>query len=284
MQSPLLDILIPTFNRVEHLNRLLAQLESAVQGLSSPSAVRIIVSDNASVDSTHSSVVRWQQRMPNWQLVSQQHNIGMMRNFEFLIRQSTATYCWLIGDDDELLPSFSLENLLRKLTQVQPALLIFAPTEDQPLFAGGSTFSNSRAFVEAMSVEDPDFLRRHTWITANVFMRESFDANFARVNRKSWYLHMYGIFRGIRDNDRSVVVQAGSAVRPSAQPGVREANFPNAKLMRWEWAKYFYFLARDYSLPALRHHARKWDPGAVFKLRSAWQSTAEAVRRFARQR
>jgi len=256
-----LQICIPTFNRAVHLDRLLGQVNQAVSNSCSSLEVGVFVSDNASTDSTLEVLQKWRSLMPAWKLVSQDSNIGMMANFQFLIENSASRYCWLVGDDDELADSFSLTEVLSALDSFSPGLMIFKPSCEPSPFDSSVLFEHAKSYVRHVTKEDPDFLRRHTWITANIFRRESFDLECADTHREGWYAHMYGIFRGLRKSKEGVLVWVGAGAHPSERPGGREENFPNTKLIRHEWFKYFKFLAFDFWQPKLWAYARSWHPG-----------------------
>ena len=121
----LLSILVPTYNRAAYLERLLVRLEEQLQ-LVSTHLVQVIISDNSSTDDTTSVVHRFSERNKNWIFLSNSSNKGADFNLLSLIRFSSGTYRWIIGDDD--LPRHGLLPLLIDLIRLNSASLIYLPS------------------------------------------------------------------------------------------------------------------------------------------------------------
>lgn len=121
----LLSILVPTYNRAGYLERLLERLEEQLQFVST-NLVQVIISDNSSADDTPSVVHRFSERNSNWIFLSHSSNMGADFNLLSLIRFSTGTYRWIIGDDD--LPRHGLVPLLINLLQLDSPSLIYLPS------------------------------------------------------------------------------------------------------------------------------------------------------------
>lgn len=99
----LISILIPTYNRDVFLD---ASLEVLVpQVLEYENLVEIIISDNASVDNTE-EIVKKYSSIITIKYNKNKENIGFAKNFEFLIRESSGQYIYLMGDDDIVSPNF----------------------------------------------------------------------------------------------------------------------------------------------------------------------------------
>jgi glycosyltransferase involved in cell wall biosynthesis len=98
----LLAICIPTFNRAEMLRSALYSIAPQIQEFSRE--VELIVSDNNSTDNTE-EVVMWAQQLCPIQYHRNTKNIGATNNFILLTTQlAKSDYCWLLGDDDFILP------------------------------------------------------------------------------------------------------------------------------------------------------------------------------------
>jgi len=265
----LLDVCIPTFNRADHLDSLLSSLSAALRFGNLGEAVRIRVSDNSSLDHTQEVLSKWRVKEPNWDLSSRNHNVGMMRNFEHLISSSSAKFTWLLGDDDELLSKDSLLHIVNALRQEDPLLIVLTSDDDARLKRGsyGGRFYNSDSFISFVSSIDPDFLRRHTWISANIFRREVFDLDYARENLDGWYMHMYGLFRGLSKTQGKILLLEAGAVQPSNSQGYREKSFPDHVEIKLEWRRYFMFLSRQFKEPSLAFFSKQWEPGVASYLR-----------------
>lgn len=64
--------------------------------------LEVIVSDNCSTDATQSAIKRIGIRHPVIKYYRQDVNIGMIANFEFVLRKATGKYFMWVADDDEL--------------------------------------------------------------------------------------------------------------------------------------------------------------------------------------
>ena len=98
----LLTIGIPTYNRSDHLNARLLDLEKL--GYFNHPEVQIIIHDNDSTKKEHCLAVRnIQKRVTNLELIESSPNIGMVKGCQKII--SMAKGCWitLLGDDDPII-------------------------------------------------------------------------------------------------------------------------------------------------------------------------------------
>jgi abequosyltransferase len=113
--APLLTIAVPTFNRADHLANLLALLEPQLAVLPQ---VELLVSDNASSDSTSQVIADAQQRFiaTGAQLTSHRHhvNIGADANFASCYRRARGHFLWICGDDDLIVPG-AIEQVISHL-------------------------------------------------------------------------------------------------------------------------------------------------------------------------
>ncbi|MBK7313057.1 glycosyltransferase family 2 protein [Candidatus Aalborgicola defluviihabitans] len=105
-----LSICIATFNRAtyigETLNSILSQLDSNVE---------LIVVDGASPDSTGEVMRDYANRYPQVRYFKEQENSGVDRDYDKAVGYASGEYCWLMTDDDLLLPG-SVATVLSKLT------------------------------------------------------------------------------------------------------------------------------------------------------------------------
>lgn len=115
IQEPLLSICIPTFNRAETLRSCLLNVCS--QALQQDELMEVVVCDNASTDRTHQVVTDLQLRWPMIKYFANENNIGMLRNIDRVIRHANGQLCWLLGDDDIVLP-YALEKIIEAIGEV----------------------------------------------------------------------------------------------------------------------------------------------------------------------
>jgi glycosyltransferase involved in cell wall biosynthesis len=100
MSSPLVTIVIPTYNRADSF--LPGALQSAIrQGYES---LEVLVVDNASTDDT-AEVVRAHDH-PGLRYIRQPNNVGPFRNFQRGLAEATGEYVLFLCDDDRLDPDF----------------------------------------------------------------------------------------------------------------------------------------------------------------------------------
>lgn len=110
MNKKKLTIAIPTYNRVTTLKKCLDQL------LEQPgiNKTEILVSDNASTDSTQEFMQEYAKEHSMVQYHRNSENIGPDRNFLKCYELATSEYVYLLSDDDILLPDV-LETILEAL-------------------------------------------------------------------------------------------------------------------------------------------------------------------------
>ena len=110
----LLTICIVTFNRAAFLEVLLSSILVNFNILETSSVeVDILVSDNASTDTTPDIVERYMKLLP-LTYNRNETNLGFDGNLMVATRMATGKYIWLMGDDDALIDG-SLKYLVRFL-------------------------------------------------------------------------------------------------------------------------------------------------------------------------
>ena len=95
-----LSICIPTCNRAEYLPVMLDSIfkQAVFDG------VEVVVSDNNSYDDTARVVKEYQALYKNLFYYKNDINVGFDRNVLNCISRAKGKYCWILGDDDALLP------------------------------------------------------------------------------------------------------------------------------------------------------------------------------------
>lgn len=119
MTQALLTIIVPTYNRVVFVERLLGALE---QDLADLKQVRVVVGDNASTDDTPRVIHACQARQPSWVFLRHASNLGPEENFCRCLEQVKTPYFWIMGDDD-LPRQGSIQAVLVLLRAHRPDLL-----------------------------------------------------------------------------------------------------------------------------------------------------------------
>lgn len=98
---PLVSIGVPTYNRVDRLERsielMLAQDYSDIE---------VVVSDNASTDGTRDFCEALARRDPRVRYYRQPRNLGPIANYQEVLRLATGEFYMNLADDDDLDPTY----------------------------------------------------------------------------------------------------------------------------------------------------------------------------------
>jgi len=122
--NDILTIAIPTYNRLETLERVLVQLK-----IQSDQDFEIIVSDDASPNSkvVISMLEKYKVLMPNLRINKNGKNLGFSGNVLKLFELATSRYIWFICDDDDVLPD-AVKNVKLTLQKYEPVVAVFNHT------------------------------------------------------------------------------------------------------------------------------------------------------------
>lgn len=127
-----LSICIPTLNRAafigETLDSIVAQLEPGVE---------IVIVDGGSTDGTDSVVARYVERFPCIRYVRRGEdvkasNAGFDRDCSYAVEISDAPHCWLMTDDDVLLPG-AVASVLEQVRYGHDLVIVSCEVRDLKL-------------------------------------------------------------------------------------------------------------------------------------------------------
>jgi len=104
--QPKLSIGIPVFNGEKFLHQCFNSLLSQTF-----TDFELIISDNASTDSTSNICKEYSKKFKNFRYIRQDKNIGMKSNFFYVLQKASCDYFIWVGIDDILLPDFLKKNL-----------------------------------------------------------------------------------------------------------------------------------------------------------------------------
>jgi len=152
MSSPLLTIVVPTYNRAECLSLLLTTLTVELRELEDK--VTVIVGDNASTDHTPAVTGAFKTANPAAEILRHSENLGPEENFCRCIDHVESRFFWIIGDDD-LPKSGVLRRIVYLLQHEDPDIL----------------YLNSEWMPHITSADDGELV---TTLTAKVLSREEF--------------------------------------------------------------------------------------------------------------
>ncbi len=117
MTKPVLSICIPNYNRAE---LLLNNLRSI--GKQATNKIEVVITDDCSTENILESINTTKKEFPKLKLNFQinQKNLGFDKNVLHVINQANGKYCWLLSNDDELIPG-AIKSVL-DLVHKQPKL------------------------------------------------------------------------------------------------------------------------------------------------------------------
>ena len=106
LSESLLTIGMPVFNGEKTISKSIDSLLKQTFD-----DFKLIISDNASTDSTQKICEEYAKKDNRIQYIKQKKNIGQLSNFNFLLNNSTTKYFMLAADDDIWDPHFVKKNL-----------------------------------------------------------------------------------------------------------------------------------------------------------------------------
>jgi abequosyltransferase len=201
-QRPLLSICIPTYNRAGFLRECLSSLDPTDLG----SAVEIVVSDNASTDTTLEVLEAFKATLPLRYIV-QSENLGPDRNFDAVITAAQGEYCWLLGSDDAVEPH-GVSKLVAALSSRPADIIQFgyvqADLHLRPLHRAapptGHVGATTQALEEHLAAQ-PNMSLLFTFISAYAFRRSVWidRQELIRTWVDSFYIQMFAMHRALAD-------------------------------------------------------------------------------------
>ncbi len=172
MTRPLLAICIPTYDRAEHLGRLLDRLHAE---LGDATDVIVLVSDNGSPDATPDVLAEAASRMPTLRTHRQPENLGALGNHVWLVENAPdCDYLWLFGDDDA--PEPGAIGYIRELLEAHRPAWLHLP--HRFVHPDGSVKVDSRRPDRLETHADPGrmWVAQYHWLTflsASVVRRDA---------------------------------------------------------------------------------------------------------------
>jgi abequosyltransferase len=113
MKSPILSICIPNYGRPEFLAK---NIEAIAKQNSSQ--IEIVITDDASPDNIKKIIVDFKKKYPKVNIRFKKHstNQGFDKNVLSVIRFARGKYCWLLSNDDQILPK-AISKITKVITQ-----------------------------------------------------------------------------------------------------------------------------------------------------------------------
>lgn len=156
MSSPLLSICINTKNRSVFLKETLDSIINQID-----SRVEIVVVDGASTDDTCSLMQAYTSQNPFVKYFRSQTHLGIDDGYDAAVEYAAGTYCWLLPDDDLIMPG-ALEHVLSNIKTSVDLIVV-----NMDLFTKDLRLNLNQPFFKLNkdrlyhSVEFEDFLSEH---------------------------------------------------------------------------------------------------------------------------
>jgi abequosyltransferase len=206
---PLLTLAIPTYNRSKFLRQLLDSLRE--QALSDK-RLELLISDNASTDSTASLVEEEIRSGLAIEYIRNDANIGPDANFLQCYERARGKYVWVMGDDD-ILAQGAIPRLLAYLAKDEYDIVYLAPFgfsgEEVDPKSYHAAAPNARAFESASP-----FVRRvyvsFAMISANIVNKdrvETVDHKAFSTLIGSNLIHLSWLFTALREHRKSLFIE-----------------------------------------------------------------------------
>ena len=111
--APLLSVCIATYKRGEYIGQTLESILTAL-----PAEVEIVVVDGASPDRTCDVVAPMAAMHSRLRYFREESNSGLDGDYDKAVRYARGRHCWLMSDDDLLIPS----AMVRVMEALEPSL------------------------------------------------------------------------------------------------------------------------------------------------------------------
>lgn len=117
MESKTIDILLATYNGEKYLK---PQLDSILA--QTYSNFRLIISDDLSSDNTRKILEEYSKKDNRIFLYFQEKNLGVIKNFEFLLKKVEAEY-YMFSDQDDIWKESKIEKSIKKIEETKSDLV-----------------------------------------------------------------------------------------------------------------------------------------------------------------
>lgn len=103
MNTPILSICIPTYNRSVYLRDCLESIKIQLDDDTTLlEVIEVVISDNCSTDDTEKVAEQYRPFFKNFTYGKNETNVGFDMNVVAVVTKATGTYCWYLGDDDTI--------------------------------------------------------------------------------------------------------------------------------------------------------------------------------------
>ena len=111
------DILLATYNGEQYLREQLDSILRQTYG-----DFRLLISDDCSTDETRNILREYKRKDNRIVLYFQKNNLGVVKNFEFLMKRVTSEY-FMFSDQDDIWKDFKIEKSIQKIKETNSDLI-----------------------------------------------------------------------------------------------------------------------------------------------------------------
>lgn len=148
----------------------------------------LLISDNASTDSTSNICKEYSKKFKNFQYFKQKNNMGMKWNFNFILEQARCDYFIWVAMDDILLPDFLKKNI--EILELEQNL-VGSVSKINPYDSDDLKISNTDQFFQNITKQ----LRKRFRNRDTYSIKGSYDEKVKFYLKKSTCQIIYGIFK-----------------------------------------------------------------------------------------
>jgi glycosyltransferase involved in cell wall biosynthesis len=212
MTSIKLSVCIATRNRGDFIGETLASIAAQCTD-----AVEIVVLDGASTDNTEQVVRGLQEAFASLHYFRQENNGGVDRDYATAVGLATGEYCWLMSDDDLLMPG-AVATILRAIECNYSLIVVNSEVRNLDLSelidANRLRLSEDRVYTpahfEALFEDVSGYLG---YIGAVVIRRSLWEQRSREPYYGSYFIHVGVIFQERLPGDTLVISQPLISVR-----------------------------------------------------------------------
>ncbi len=226
--QPVLNIIIPTYNRVSFLETTVNGFIAQIQEYALEGTVEIVIADDCSPDGTRSYLEKLTATYPFVTAFTNVKNLGLSGNVEKLVATARAPFLWLFGEDD-LITEGALKKVVDSIVTEDPNIILvntvnMVSLDDRNLqykIIGENRLNITQdLFIESFEKEKVTLAEVKSWlyltnlVSASAFKKEFFLAGLTEAKRyvrpENVYLFQASLIIGIAKQGRfKIIAQRG---------------------------------------------------------------------------
>jgi len=169
---PLVSIGVPVYNGQEYIGRALKSLS-----LQDYPNIEIIISNNFSSDNTINIIKKYSNNMNKIRIYTQRKNIGIQKNFKFVLEKSLGKYFFWAADDDQWTHNYvskcvDIMEKNKNISVVQSDTLLFRegelPSENSYLLRFDHSLSKKSVFKLISII----FRKKYNYFFIGIFVKD----------------------------------------------------------------------------------------------------------------